>query len=456
MVFSIDVITVDSDSDEPAATTLPITDLYEIKCDCNSVNCDACVKHGDRMKIITMFKSYPITDVGDNKEIVSQIAKHLSISPNLIHKVILKFCKMIITHRINADDDSKLDDTKMYHLRRLTITPYKLNALEICALRREILGTKPVHIFKAFKNCFKHFQHKLRPIDLINTLTAHGLCWQRITHRVKNTQRLIMCENENIRIERIQFVREMQKYRKEGRHIIYIAELNPITSDDSAAKALIVSAANADGPIESVFMKKLTIRNFLKWISSYILGKLKEPAIIVMRAHTIFRKNKPTQTDIPDEIDSRQNMITWLHSQNIPCTTELFKSEMFELICKNNEENDQLPQLLIDRKIQQKGHQIMYIPANHSDLDPFELIWTTVKIKMMANGLKSFNMNKEFMNIKAEVWRKHFDRIVDIEKKYIEIERNFDRTNALYRIENDTDCNAEDYYDLCCMQSGDS
>lgn len=403
-----------------------------------------------------MYKSYPVTEVGDNKHIVSQIANHLSISNTLIHKVILKYRKMLIAHRINAEDaDAEPDDTDVPQLQRLTIIPHKLGALEICALRREILGTKPVHIIKAFKNCFKYFQHKLRPVDLINTLTAHGLCWQRITHRVKNTQRLIMCENENVRIDRMRYVREMQKFRKEGRHIIYIAELNPITSDDSIAKALIVSAANADGPIDSVYMKKLTIRNFLKWISAYILVKLEEPAVIVMRANTIFRSNKPTQPDIPDEIDSRQNMISWLHSQKISYTTELFKSELFELICRANADNDQLPQLLIDRKIQQKGHQLIYIPANHSDLDPFELIWTTVKIKMMANGLKSFNMNKEFMNIKADAWRQHFNRIVEIEKKYIEIERNFDRTNALYRIENDVAYDADDYYDPHCSQSND-
>lgn len=367
----------------------------------------------------------------NNKQIVSRIAKLLNMSQSLIHKVITKFRKLIFGRR-NAS--KKRPNGIVPNRNRPSINPSsKLSPLENCTLKREVLNCKPAHIVRTFKHCCDSFHHKIQPTQLVSTLIGGGVSWQRITHRVNKKPRIILYENEATRVKRMQYIRQMQDYRRAGKTIIYINELNPLMSDDSTTKALIVAAASANGPIDSVYMQKLTTRNFLKWISNRILARLNEPAIIVMKASTVFRYEKLFPA--PAEYDSRQSMISWLHTQGIEHDEDLFKPELYELV-RMNEHRAQ--ELSIDAKLQEKGHQLIYIPVDQADLDPFELIWTTVKIQMMACGSKSFNMNKEFMTIETDVWKEHFDRIADVEKQYAEIERNFDRTNTLYQLDTDT------------------
>lgn len=393
-----------------------------------------------------MYKSSPVIEMDNNKKMVSQIARHLPISQRLIHKVINKYRNMLGSREMARMPDES-DSMPAVHMPIFAAptTAHKLTAMEMCTLRREMLGAKPAHIARTFKHCYMSFKHKLQPEGIFEGLSAYGLWWQRIRHRVKKTCRLIVCEHEDTRIQRIRFIRYVQKYRKEGKPIIYIDELNPLTSDDTRANALIVAAASADGPIASVYMKKLTSRNFLKWITNQIFTKLTESAIIVMRSTSIFRSHRIIP--IPDENDSRAQMIAWLQAHRAYYDKDMFKSELFERILMCDQVNDKYS---IDIKIREKGHEVMYIPINNADLDPFELIWNTIKLKMMARGVRSFNMNREFMNIDTDIWKEHFDRIVDVETTYIDIERNFDRTVTLYRIEKDAWTDSSNSQDTTC------
>lgn len=415
--------------EEPSrAQSTAITETFTLTCACNSVNCDVCVTENVRQKIISMYKIYPIIDIDNNKRIVCRIAKLLKMSQPLIHKVITKFRKMLFGRR---NTSKKRPHTFVPARKHSTInTSSNLNTLETCTLKREVLNCKPPHIVRTFKHCCDSFRHKIQPKQLITALIETGITWQRITHRMNKRSRIILYENECVRIKRMQYIREIQKFRRNGKNIIYINELNPVTSDDTATKALIVAAASANGPLDSVYMQKLTVRNFLKWITNRILAKLDEPAVIVMKAATVFRYEKLSA--VPAEYDSRQSMIAWLQTQQIEYNDACYKPELYELIRTNEQ---QAQDLSIDAKLQEKGHQLIYIPVDQADLDPFELIWTTVKIKMMASGFISFNMNREFMTIERDVWKEHFDRIINVENQYIDIERNLDRTNALYQFD---------------------
>lgn len=427
-----DTITIDSDAEE-AQKSLSIDSLStsDILCDCNSVNCDICINASDRRRIINIFRSMPIIVLDNNKAIVTQMAKHLQLSHRLIHKVINKFRNMLYASRANAPID-----LPSFH---------QLTMLDLCTLRREMLAARPAQINRAFKLCCASFKHKMKSDGLFDGLSVFGLWWQCIRHRVKKTRRLIVFEHEYIRVQRIRFIRAIQRHRREGKQIIYINEVNPLVPNETmtrTANALIIAAASADGPIASVYMKKLTTRNFLKWMTTHIFNKLTEPSIIVMRSSSIFRSH-PVMP-LPEENDSREQMLAWLQAHNVAYNANMYKNELFELIMGHEEGHHNY---MIDVKIRERGHDIYYIPLYNADLDPFELIWYTIRLKMMAKGVRSFNMNKEFMQIERDVWAENFQRIVDMENKYIDIERNFDRTNTLYRIEHPR-TDPDDHYQI--------
>lgn len=371
-----------------------------------------------------------------------QIARHLQISQRLIHKVINKFRNVLIAARATPKEQDDSECTPSVHhlpIPAPLASAYRLSALEICTLRRKMLGTKPAQVSRAFRQCCMTFKYKIHAHGLLDGLSACGLWWQRIKHRVKKISRLIVFEHEETRMQRIRFIRVMQKYRTDAKRIIYINELNPLTSDDSMANALIIAAASADGPIASVYMKKLTTRNFLKWITNQIFAKLTESVVIVLRSSSIFRTHRICP--MPEQNDSREQMVAWLQAHNVDYDEDMYKTELFDRILLNDEAH---AKYTIDVKIRERGHDIVYIPYNNADLDPFELIWSHMKLKMMAHGVRSFNMNKEFMNIESDVWKEHFKRIIEVESTYIGIERNFDRTIALYRVEKDACVESDD------------
>lgn len=391
-----------------------------------------------------MYRSYPIIESLD--KIYQNFATKINKPTILIKKLILQF------QRYTARDT-----LSRFEKRKKKLFPFickkngnsldddssiKLHNLEICQLKRVLLSSKPSHLLKVLKHCCSTFKHKSSSAELIAALAERGgIRWRRITHRLTKKSKLIFCEDMPARIQRLKYIQKIQKYREDGREIIYINEINPLVSEK---KALIIAAACANRPITSVYMKHLNATNFIKWLSDSILSHLSSSCVFVLDASTVFRDANEAEP-IPNETSSKQSLITWLEQRNISYEPDLYATELYELVKQHSNDVDLNYKSTIELKINERGHDILFIPKNNRDLDPFEFIWTDIKLNMIASDTKSFNMNKEFASIAPAKWKEHFRRVSDIEKMYLEIEQNFDRTHNLYRIDNE--CVNYEYFD---------
>lgn len=452
-MFDLDPILIDSDSDDDTITqrrqnnknsvvdSANTNAKYRWTCDCKSVNCTFCLNEKMREIIIKMYKHYPIIENLD--KIYQNFATKINKPTILIKKLILQY------QRYTAKDSFS-----RFEKRKKKLFPFiakntesgqtdenKLHNLEVCQLRRVLLSSKPSHLLKVLKHCCATFKHKSSSADLIGALSERGgIKWRRITHRLTKKSKLIFCEDMSPRIERLAYIQKIQKFRLDGREIIYINEINPLVTDK---KALIIAAACANGPITSVYMKHSNPNSFFIWLSDSILSHLSNSCVFILDASTVFRDlHEVGHGELLTS--TKQGLISWLEQRNIYYETNMYKTELYDLVKRHANEPDN-NKSTIEKKLNERGHDVLFIPKNNRDLDPFEFIWTDIKLNMIASDTKSFNMNKEFASIAPPKWKEHFRRVCDIEKMYLEIEQNFDRTHNLYNIDNE--CANLDYFD---------
>lgn len=305
--------------------------------------------------------------------------------------------------------------------------PRTLVPLELCQIKRKLLNSKPVWFNKTFSTCCRIFRYKIDSAKLINLLTGSGkLRFRRITNRISKKSKLIAIEEKQLRLERISYIRRIQKYRKDGRRIIYI---NAMMIGDK----MIIIAAGHDGPITSAFITKTNANGFLKWLSKDIISNLKESCVFVLGPSCTFRM----ETCIPQPTDSKEALISWLDNEKIPHTSDMYKTELYELILQNCSFQTVETGCILNQYLTKINHIALHIPDANRDLDPFEFIWFQIKLRMIANGTASFNINGQLTSLPRDIWIEQFERVYSIENVYLQIERNFDRTFRRFRIDND-------------------
>lgn len=301
--------------------------------------------------------------------------------------------------------------------------PRTLAPLELCQIKRKLLSCKPVWFNKTFMTCCRIFRYKMDTIALINMLVDSGkLKFRRISNRISKKSKLIAFEDCQLRLERISYIRHIQRFRKQNRRIIYINAM-------LIADKMIVIAASGDGPITSAFIKSTNASGFLNWLSKDIIDNVKERCVFVLGPSCSFRK----ESCVPQQTDSKEKIISWLESQCITFDRDLYKTELYDLVLQHSMDGD----YVVNQYLTKLKQDVLHIPDSNRDLDPFEYIWFQIKLRMIANGTASFNINRQLCSLPKEIWTEQFQRVYAIENAYLQIERNFDRTYRRFRVDND-------------------
>lgn len=390
-------------------------------CFCTSIYCRNCLNENTRKKLFQMYSCHPIYTT--HMKMCETVATLIKLPQDKVRRIFSRLQNYLL---VGNGDPSMLQQNKALKGYEGNF-PRTLVPLELCQIKRKLLGCKPVWFNKTFMTCCRIFKYKIETFEMINMLNKIGkLSFRRITNRISKKSKLIAIEELELRIQRISYIRRIQKFRKENRRIIYI---NAMMIGDK----MIVIAVGADGPITSAFITNTNANGFLKWLSKDIIQNLKEKCVFVFGPTCTFRN----KTNIPDEIDSKDTIAAWLTNQNIPYDNDMYKTELYELVLQHCSEQTTETGYIINQYLSKTNHTALHIPDENRDLDPFEYIWFQIKLRMIATGMASFNINKQLCSLSRETWKEQFDRIYSIESSYLQIERNFDRTCRRFRIDND-------------------
>lgn len=435
-VFFVEPILIDSDTDGGRSTKAtrpkkrPATEVERAKvvpvrrklmCFCTSIYCRNCLNENARKKLFQMYICHPI--ITTHVKMCETVALLINLPQDKVRRIFSRLQNYLI---MGNEDSTTLQLNKALKGYEGNF-PRTLAPLELCQIKRKLLNSKPVWFNKTFSTCCRIFRYKIDSSKLVNLLTDTGkLKFRRITNRISKKSKLIAIEEKQLRLERISYIRRIQKYRKEGRRIIYI---NAMMIGDK----MIIIAAGHDGPITSAFITSTNANGFLKWLSKDIISNLKESCVFILGPSCTFR----CESCIPQQTDSKDAIISWLESEQIPYTSDMYKTELYDLILQNRTFQTAESGCIVNQYLTKLKHVALHIPDANRDLDPFEFIWFQIKLRMIANGTASFNINGQLTSLPRDIWIEQFERVYFIENVYLQIERNFDRTFRRFRIDND-------------------
>ncbi|KAL4104540.1 hypothetical protein QTP88_019835 [Uroleucon formosanum] len=260
--------------------------------------------------------------------------------------------------------------------------------------------------------------------------TKRGLC--------KNSA---LIENDDIRSWRKRQIRDIRKYREEGRPIYYLDETwmnaggvaiqvfrdTPVQSSQAAfSQGLSTGAANPTGK------GKLLIKNtndFRDWLEG-VLPRLKYNEVIVtdnVPYHSVKLEKCPTSNW------RKADIIEWLQSKGEVVEKTMIIPELLEVarILKSI-----YNKYVIDEMVLQQNKTVLRLPPYHCELNPIELVWSVVKRQVKSNN-KTFKLLdvknllvEEIAKVNAEMWKNFEKHKIEEENKCWTLDETMDELTA--------------------------
>lgn len=113
-------------------------------------------------------------------------------------------------------------------------------------------------------------------------------------------------------------------------------------------------------------------------------------------------------------------MQKWLTENNVEYNEGFTKPQLYELIKRHKP----APEYEIDNLLKNHGHTILRLPPYHCDLNPIEMISSSMKRHVADHNIGKSDsempqlISNEFNAISAEEWQKHCRHVKKIENEY--------------------------------------
>ncbi|XP_046687431.1 uncharacterized protein LOC124373082 [Homalodisca vitripennis] len=122
--------------------------------------------------------------------------------------------------------------------------------------------------------------------------------------------------------------------------------------------------------------------NFEKWAEEKLLPNLPQKSVIVMdnAPYHCHQENKA-----PTKYAVKKEMIDWLQSNNIQCSADMKKFQLYELIEKHKPKEKVYR---IDVALKRRGHAVLRLPPYMCELNPIELAWAKIKRVVKGNNIR--------------------------------------------------------------------
>ncbi|KAJ2954281.1 hypothetical protein O0L34_g2532 [Tuta absoluta] len=261
------------------------------------------------------------------------------------------------------------------------------------------------------------------------------------------SKRKLIIERHDITRLRWHYIRDIRRYRAEGRTIFFLDETyvnqshnvrkcwqseNERGATNSIGKGprlIIVHAGGRDGFVNNgllIFKSHsktgdyhgdMNTVNFHKWITERLLPNIPPNSVVVMdnaAYHCTQIDKKPTMSCV------KRVMQDWLTRRNVLFDPSARKCDLMHIINQQHVEK----QYRIDEIINAGGHTVLRLPPYHPDLNPIELVWGDIKGELARKAIDSnLDQKKEvlmslFSKYSAEKWRKCDDHVKNIEEEY--------------------------------------
>lgn len=308
---------------------------------------------------------------------------------------------------------STLDNYDLSLLRK-TIISYQTKNHEMPTLKelKEIVSEKT-----GFNGC----KETLRKI-----LYDSGFEWSTTDNHK------LLVERHDIQMLRFRYLKELQKYRDEGRYIVFTDNYYVDTAStqkkwkkENGMRIIIVHAGGCQGFVPNACLiyetnstsdDSMSFNNYKQWLTNQLMPNLPKNAAIVMNNQNCVFEN------CPDPNSSKSFMHVWLTERNIEYEETMNKVELYDLILKGK---GTFKSHTIEELVRSKGFQVLRLPPHHPELNPMEHIWRVLKKDVVLKNVEqeltsNLNLIKERIEmIDSTLWEYACQQVVDAEKQYL-------------------------------------
>lgn len=287
--------------------------------------------------------------------------------------------------------------------------------------------------------------------SLYRIIKSLGFRWRKT-----ETNKRLLIEKIDIVTKRVDYLRSISNFRAEGRPIIYLDETyvhsnhcsSKSCSDASnegfemptskESKFVIVHAGGACGFVPNAlliykshikigdFPDDINYENYKTWIKTKLIPNLPPRSILIINNAPYHNQvNNP----MPNSNSQKAVMVNWLQNNQIACFPTMLKPDLYKLILLNK---PRIKNYKVDFLLVEHGHTILRLPPYHPELNPIEYIWTIIKRQVASNNTEMTMqrvqqlVEEQVGNITAEVWKITCEHAEEMEKKYIENDKELD------------------------------
>jgi transposase len=176
---------------------------------------------------------------------------------------------------------------------------------------------------------------------------------------------------------------------------------------------LVFEAAKRTGDYHG----QMNWENFSTWFSDHLLPHIPSHSLIILDNAPYH--NVLVEDAFPTPKSRKERLWAWLTKNDIPCTPDMLKPELYYL-CKKCAP---APEYRLDQLAEVSGHSLLRTPQYHPELQPIETCWGIVKNYMAEHcDFTTQNFHKQLpialSKVKPSTCRKLIAKVVEQEEKY--------------------------------------
>lgn len=278
-----------------------------------------------------------------------------------------------------------------------------------------------------------------------------GFFWKKTT-----SKRFILLEKHEIRVKRIEYLRNVNNYRREHKSIIYVGHItvhNPKSCFKQAQileKKLVIMLAGGQDSLLLNTLEVFEIENmdgnyhqklsnlYQDWIRNTLLHNFHNNTVLVLDCSVYFHF-QPDKLPVPDS--SIEEMKKWLDSKNITYINSMLKPELYKII-KQHSFKFQNQKCIVEKVLTDNGHIMLKLPPEHPDLNPVNLYLKNLK-HFLSEDIKKSDA-KDFktlcqqtiQKLESESWFMSNEQVKKTEHQYLESEGIIDQSVEKLLIKN--------------------
>lgn len=265
-------------------------------------------------------------------------------------------------------------------------------------------------------------QTMLPPIaQFSKEMTALGFCYRKVTDGY------LLMEDPALTFERFNYIKQILKFRSNKNITIHYMDeriidecctfpkptknMNKKTIQESLLYCYLISH---NGLVEGMFCNYLNHDEIINWIKHIVIPKLEPSGVIIISNNFLYEQESNSP---PSPYASKDTMVKWLRTNNIPCNNNMRKADLYALTTKfppTVERRD------VDFLFKAHGHTVLRLPNSLRDLNPAEKAWQDMKSDLQDKVVQDLFTLKQYVH-------NYCKTVIPLVHKWSEYEKNIEK-----------------------------